>query len=71
MFNGLKCYYCGNGELKFRIAYSGADWDSCRGRGSGYGHEVSIVCPKCERIYTIGYCQNSWDVVPPKGVPYD
>lgn len=67
MYGGLKCSGCGNEKLEFSVGYSGADWDCQEGEGSGYGHEVSLICPECGRAYTICHCKNSWDVSPVLG----
>lgn len=60
----LKCPHC-NSALKLEIAYSGADWDTKAGKGSGYGWEVSLLCEnsKCSRLYTIGHVRNINDFV--------
>ena len=43
---------CGS-PLYVSIGYTGADWDTIAGDGSGYGYEVSLRCNKCNRSYAI------------------
>lgn len=50
----LKCPKCDN-VLKLQIGYTGCDWDTKKGKGSGYGWEVSLTCDNCGRLYTIGH----------------
>lgn len=52
----LKCPHC-NSTLKLDIAYSGCDWNTQKGEGSGYGWEVSLLCEDCGRLFTIGHTQ--------------
>ncbi|MEA5023913.1 hypothetical protein SDC9_15161 [bioreactor metagenome] len=58
----LKCPICNN-PLKLDIAYSGCDWDTIKGQGSGYGWEVSLFCDnsKCGSLFTIGHIKNLCD----------
>jgi len=53
----LKCPKC-NSILKLDIAYSGCDWDTQAGQGSGYGWEVSLHCQSCGRLFTIGHIKD-------------
>jgi len=58
----LKCPEC-NSVLKLNIGYTGADWNTKKGKGSGYGWEVSLSCDECESLYTIGHIKNLCDFV--------
>ncbi|MEA4900496.1 hypothetical protein [Desulfitobacterium sp.] len=60
----LKCPVC-NSILKLNISYSGCDWDTKAGKGSGYGWEVSLDCinSKCASLFTIGHVRNINDFV--------
>jgi hypothetical protein len=40
----IKCPYC-DAQLELRIGYTGADWDTVAGKGSGFGHAISLQCP--------------------------
>ena len=66
-FNGLVCVACG-GELDLEIGYTGADWDSEAGEGSGFFYEVQLCCNKfgCGRVYKVGYLKNENAISPPK-----
>ena len=55
---------CGT-VLEMNIGYTGADWDSKAGDGSGYGWEVELVCPSCGRCYVVGYLKHEYDISPP------
>lgn len=57
--NLIKCPECGE-ELSFSIGYTGADWKTKAGEGSGYGYEVSLNC-SCGRVYPIGSIKNESD----------
>mgnify|MGYP000064844623 CR=1 FL=1 len=61
----LKCNECGS-VLKLSIGYTGCDWNTEAGEGSGYGYEVSLDCTNanCARIYTIGHIKNINDFSP-------
>jgi GNAT superfamily N-acetyltransferase len=61
--NKLKCADCG-GNLELQIGFDGCDWDSVKGDGSGFEHEIRLVCD-CGRYYPIGrvkkysdFCEN-------------
>lgn len=56
----LKCPEC-NSVLKLDIAYSGCDWNTKQGKGSGYGWEISLQCDYCGRLFTLGHMKNSYD----------
>lgn len=65
-WGGLVCAGCGNNDLDFHVMYTGADWNCEAGEGSGYDFEVSLVCDKCGRIYTIGHVKSESDISPVK-----
>ena len=50
----LKCPSC-NSNLKLSIGYTGCDWNTKKGEGSGYGWEVSLFCVNCGNLFTIGH----------------
>lgn len=58
----LKCPEC-NSNLKLQIGYTGCDWETVKGEGSGYGFELSLLCTNedCRRIFTIGHLKNEFD----------
>lgn len=60
--DNLKCPICGT-ELELTIGYTGADWNTKAGKGSGYGWEISLDCTKdgCGRVYTIGHIKKYGD----------
>ena len=60
----LKCTGCGS-DLRLTFGYSGADWNTVKGNGSGYGIEVSLDCTnkKCGLVYTLGHIKNYGDFV--------
>ena len=55
------CGECGSG-LEMSVGYTGADWNSVAGDGSGVGWEVSRVCPTCGRCYVICHVKDSKDI---------
>lgn len=57
----LKCPACGH-VLTIDFGYDGCDWNSESGEGSGYGHEVGLVCNKCGSFYPIVRYRNFGDV---------
>lgn len=61
-WGGLCCAGCGNNNLQFAVAYSGADWDCKAGEGSGYGYRVMLTCDRCGRVYPICHARNEEDV---------
>jgi hypothetical protein len=52
----LKCPAC-NSDLCLRLAFSGCDWETEAGEGSGYKYPLSLDCTndRCARIFTLGY----------------
>jgi len=66
-FNGLRCVSCNN-ELNLNVGYTGAEWDSQAGEGSGFGHEVSLNCISCARTYVIGFLRDENAISAPKDV---
>ncbi|MEB8638327.1 hypothetical protein P4H32_32385 [Bacillus cereus] len=50
----LKCPYC-NSDLQLRISYTGADWDTVAGDGSGYGWPIELNCTNdsCATIFPL------------------
>lgn len=56
----LQCPGCGY-NLKLIIGYSGCDWDTTKGEGSGFNYPVSLKCNKCGRVYTIGHVKKEKD----------
>lgn len=58
----LKCSECGS-DLKLNIGYTGADWDTVAGDGSGYGWAIHLDCTNdsCALIYPIGHVKNFSD----------
>lgn len=48
----LKCPHC-NEVLTISFGYDGCDWNSEEGEGSGFGHEVGLVCNSCGSYYPI------------------
>ena len=61
--NNLPSCECGS-NLELSVGYTGADWNCEAGDGSGYGWEVSLVCPSCGRCYVICHTKDSHDVSP-------
>lgn len=57
----LKCPSC-NSNLKLSIGYTGADWNTKKGEGSGYGWEVSLECTNCGNVFTIGHMTHGSDL---------
>lgn len=66
--NNLQCPEC-NATLKLTIGYTGMDWESKAGEGSGFGHEMSLNCTndRCTRVFTLGYLRNEYDFSPVRG----
>jgi len=58
----LKCPLC-NTNLKLSVGFTGCDWDTVKGEGSGYGWDVSLVClnDDCRALFTIGHVRNEYD----------
>lgn len=62
----LKCPDCGS-DLELWQAYSGCDWNSEKGEGSGFGWEVYLACRgnSCARVYLLGYTKELHHFVTP------
>jgi hypothetical protein len=62
MKHKLKCTACG-AELELSIAYTGCDWDSKAGKGSGYNYQITLDCPTegCGIVYPLGHIKNERD----------
>jgi len=60
----LKCPDC-NSNLRLHVGYSGADWNTAKGEGSGYDWEVSLLClnDDCRRLFTIGNVKDEYNFV--------
>lgn len=60
----LKCPEC-DSILHLSLAFDGCDWNSIKGEGSNFDHEISLRCPKdgCGYIYSIGRIKNDYDFV--------
>lgn len=60
----LECPVC-HSILKLDIGYTGCDWNTKKGKGTGFGWEVSLVCTniKCRSLFTIGHIRNINDFV--------
>lgn len=54
MNNILKCPSC-NSPLSLTVSYSGCDWESEAGEGSGYKYPLMLDCTECPRVYDLGY----------------
>jgi len=50
----LKCPYC-DSVLELRIGFSGCDWDTVKGEGSGYDNPISLSCTNesCATIFPL------------------
>ncbi|CAM2952531.1 hypothetical protein PASE110613_09200 [Paenibacillus sediminis] len=50
----LKCPYC-ESDLELHHNFTGADWDTVKGEGSGYGWVLSLKCLNgdCSRVYPL------------------
>lgn len=67
MSNILKCVAC-DSELSLKVAFSGADWDTEAGEGSGYEYPISLECTNdhCARVYRLGHLNNAYAFSPMK-----
>lgn len=56
----LKCPYC-NSDLSLEMGYSGADWETIAGEGSGYGYVLSLECMNntCASVFDLVHAKNS------------
>lgn len=59
----LRCSYC-NAILKLQIGYTGCEWETVAGEGSGYGHEISLQCTNdgCATCFPLVHAKESHDV---------
>lgn len=64
MLKKLECVFC-RSPLRLSIGYTGCDWHTVAGEGSGYGYDVSLFCTndECGVIYTIGHIKKESDFV--------
>jgi hypothetical protein len=46
------CQAC-HSPLMLSLGYTGCDWDTVAGDGSGHGHVVSLECTGCNRVYPL------------------
>ena len=51
---------CG-GEQTVEVVYTGADWLTVAGEGSGFDYEIHLVCKWCGGIYHIGNVKKETD----------
>jgi hypothetical protein len=63
----LKCPCC-QSPLKLKVAFSGCDWETEAGDGSGYDYPLSLDCTNdnCARTYTLGYLKSYGSFSPVK-----
>lgn len=59
----LRCPYC-ESELQLSIGYSGCDWDTVKGEGSGYGWPISLDCTNesCAIIFPLVHAKEMHSV---------
>ncbi|MFL1672513.1 hypothetical protein [Paenibacillus dendritiformis] len=50
----LKCPYC-DFDLVLHQGFTGADWDTVEGKGSGFGWVLSLECPNedCSKVFPL------------------
>lgn len=67
MSNILKCVECGS-DLSLCVAFSGCDWETEAGRGSGFKYPLHLDCTNdhCARVYTLGYLNDAYVFSPVK-----
>lgn len=58
------CDECHEARLELSVGWTGADWNSEAGEGSGFGWEVSLVCPRCGRCYVVCHTKDVHDISP-------
>jgi hypothetical protein len=56
----LKCHNCDT-ILKLVICFTGCDWDTKKGEGSGYGYPISLDCDNCGSVHTLGHVKGYGD----------
>lgn len=59
----LKCPYCGS-DLKLEIGYTGMDWETVAGKGSGYGHVIHLSCMNdyCATVFPLVHVNDPYNV---------
>jgi hypothetical protein len=67
----LKCPSC-NSELELEIAFSGCDWETVAGEGSGYKYPMALKCisDRCVYVFTLGYVNDAHCFSPAINKPY-
>lgn len=55
----LKCPCC-KSKLRLTIGYSGCDWDTVAGEGSGYGWPIELICTneRCAIVYPLVHAKS-------------
>jgi hypothetical protein len=61
----LDCPLC-RSPLKLSIGYTGCDWLTVAGKGSGYGYDITLACTNdnCGAMYPIGHIKRESDFTP-------
>lgn len=61
----LCCDKCGS-VLRVRMGYTGTDWESEAGEGSGFGVMLYLNCTndRCATVYRLGYLRDYGDFSP-------
>lgn len=59
----LKCGACGRELTKVYISFTGCDWNTKAGEGSGFDCEIKLDCD-CGRVYHIGNVRREEDFTP-------
>lgn len=59
----LKCPYC-DSDLELHQGYTGCDWDTIKGEGSGYGWVLNLQCSNdnCATIFPLVHSKEMHDV---------
>ena len=65
MIKGLTCGSCGRELENVSTGFTGADWGTQAGEGSGFDYEIRLDC-KCGRTYHIGNTKGINDFSPSK-----
>jgi hypothetical protein len=67
----LKCPSC-SGELELEISFTGCDWETVAGEGSGYKYPLSLNCKnsRCAYVFTLGYVNDVRCFSPVINKPY-
>lgn len=55
----LKCPAC-DSDLELSVGFTGCDWDTKAGEGSGYDYPLSLDCTNnnCARVYPLVHLKN-------------